>query len=68
VLQEAKQQLPDGRVRTRGLPLSEKLLGGESWRGAVERAVQEELGSVLACTGGGWRSQVRRELLGAARG
>lgn len=44
---EASQQLPDGRIRHRNLPLSEKLLAGESWQDAVPRAVQEELGTVL---------------------
>eukprot|EP00877_Chromochloris_zofingiensis_P005697 jgi/Chrzof1/15128/Cz09g28070.t1 len=47
VLMEASQQLPDGRIRHRNLPLSEKLLAGESWQDAVPRAVQEELGTVL---------------------
>ena len=29
------------------MALSEKLVGDEDWRHAVERAVQEELGSIL---------------------
>lgn len=47
VLMEAKQVLPSGVERSRGLPLSEKLHAGEDWYGAVGRAVREELGSVL---------------------
>lgn len=54
VLTEAKQQLPDGRVRSRGIPLSEKLLPGEDWREAALRAVAEELGSALQ---EGWQAQ-----------
>jgi hypothetical protein len=40
--------LPDGRCRRRNLPLSEKLIGSESWRQAVDRAVHEEMGSLLS--------------------
>lgn len=47
VLVEEKQVRPDGTVRQRGLPLSEKLMAEESWRRAVDRAVAEELGSML---------------------
>lgn len=47
VLVEEKQVRPDGTVRQRGLPLSEKLMARESWRPAVRRAVAEELGSML---------------------
>lgn len=47
VLYEDRQVLPDGRVRVRDLPLSEKLVGSELWRDAVTRAVREELGSIL---------------------
>ena len=53
---EHQQVLPTGSVRTRDLPLSEKLLPGESWRDAVVRAVAEELGEVLPPGG----PQVRR--------
>ncbi len=44
---EAQQRLPDGRVRVRRLPLSEKLIGCEGWREGAVRAVREELGSIL---------------------
>ncbi|KAI8470363.1 MAG: hypothetical protein J3K34DRAFT_260047 [Monoraphidium minutum] len=54
VLTEARQRLPDGRERARGLPLSEKMLPGEGWRQAAARAVAEELGSALPP---GWRTQ-----------
>ena len=47
VLFEEEQILPDGRSRKRNVALSEKLIGGEDWRQAVDRAVQEELGSIL---------------------
>ena len=47
VLFEEEQILPDGRSRKRNVALSEKLIGGEDWRHAVDRAVQEELGSIL---------------------
>lgn len=47
VLVEQRQVLPDGRERTRNLPLAEKMIGGEPWRAAVLRAVSEELGSAL---------------------
>lgn len=46
-LVEARQVLPSGNVRTRGLPLSEKMLPGESWQAGAVRAVKEELGPVL---------------------
>ena len=38
---------PNGDKRYRDLPVSEKMLPGEDWKGAVQRAVAEELGSVL---------------------
>lgn len=41
------QVLPNGSRRSRGLPLSEKLLPGERWQEAVVRGVLEELGPVL---------------------
>ena len=44
-LGEAAQTLPDGRVRRRGLLLSEKKLRGEAWTVAARRGVAEELGS-----------------------
>ncbi len=47
VLLEVRQVLPDGRVRERGLVVSEKLKAGEEWQDGVLRAVQEELGSAL---------------------
>jgi len=47
VLMEEKQVRPNGEERYRGLPLSEKLKGGEAWRPAVQRAICEELGSIL---------------------
>lgn len=47
LLEEEFQVRPNGAVRRRGLPLSEKLLPGEDWRDGVERAIKEELGSVL---------------------
>lgn len=46
-LYEAEQVLPSGVRRARGLPLAEKLLPGEAWRAAVDRAVAEELGPAL---------------------
>ncbi|KAL4852717.1 hypothetical protein ACK3TF_006206 [Chlorella vulgaris] len=46
-LYEAEQVLPNGSRRTRGLPLSEKLLPGERWQDAAVRGVVEELGPVL---------------------
>ena len=39
--------LPSGAVRRRCLALSEKLMGGEAWQDGVERAIREELGSIL---------------------
>ncbi|KAG2425075.1 hypothetical protein HXX76_013984 [Chlamydomonas incerta] len=47
VLFEDEQVLPDGRSRRRDVAVSEKMVGGEAWRGAVDRAVAEELGSAL---------------------
>eukprot|EP00879_Flechtneria_rotunda_P032298 GHRR01035479.1.p1 GENE.GHRR01035479.1~~GHRR01035479.1.p1 ORF type:complete len:211 (+),score=53.20 GHRR01035479.1:466-1098(+) len=47
VLIEAGQRLPDGRLRQRGLPLSEKMMGQECWQAAAVRAVGEELATVL---------------------
>lgn len=47
VLIEEQQIRPNGSVRSRGLPLSEKLVGMEDWRSAIHRAVREELGSIL---------------------
>jgi len=46
-LYEAQQVLPTGVVRSRGLPLSEKMLPGESWCEAAVRGVTEELGPIL---------------------
>ena len=43
-LVEAKQVLPDGRVRRRGLLLSEKRVRGEAWAEAARRGIAEELG------------------------
>jgi len=51
VLCEECQTLPDGRQRRRGLPLSEKMIAGESWREALRRAVTEELGTALPDAG-----------------
>lgn len=47
VLIEAGQQLPDGRMRQRCLPLSEKMIGAEGWQAAAVRAVSEELATAL---------------------
>eukprot|EP00201_Polytomella_parva_P020306 CAMPEP_0175047536 /NCGR_PEP_ID=MMETSP0052_2-20121109/5656_1 /TAXON_ID=51329 ORGANISM="Polytomella parva, Strain SAG 63-3" /NCGR_SAMPLE_ID=MMETSP0052_2 /ASSEMBLY_ACC=CAM_ASM_000194 /LENGTH=311 /DNA_ID=CAMNT_0016311435 /DNA_START=211 /DNA_END=1146 /DNA_ORIENTATION=+ len=47
VLIEQEQILPDGRRRRRHIPLSEKMIGDETWQEAARRAVREELGSVL---------------------
>lgn len=47
VLVEEQQVRPNGSVRSRGLPLSEKLVATEEWRPAVDRAIREELGSIL---------------------
>ena len=44
-LVEAQQTLPDGRVRRRGLLLSEKRVRGEPWGAAARRGIAEELGS-----------------------
>jgi hypothetical protein len=56
VLIEAGQRLPDGRLRQRGLPLSEKMIGQEDWQAAAVRAVSEELATALPQD---WRQQVR---------
>jgi hypothetical protein len=56
VLIEAGQRLPDGRLRQRGLPLSEKMIGQEEWQTAAVRAVSEELATALPQD---WRQQVR---------
>jgi hypothetical protein len=56
ILIEASQQLPDGRMRSRCLPLSEKMIGAEGWQAAAVRAVSEELATALPQ---GWRSNVR---------
>lgn len=56
VLIEAGQRLPDGRLRQRGLPLSEKMIGQEDWQTAAVRAVSEELATALPQD---WRQQVR---------
>lgn len=45
-LVEAQQLLPDGRVRTRGTPLSEKLRLKESPLAAARRGLREELGAL----------------------
>lgn len=58
VLIEAGQRLPDGRLRQRGLPLSEKMIGQEDWQTAAVRAVSEELATALPQD---WRQQVRHE-------
>lgn len=47
MLYEAEQVLPDGRSRYRNVPLSEKLIGEETWPDAVQRAVREELSGAL---------------------
>lgn len=47
VLVESHQELSDGAIRPRGRPLSEKMKPGESVEAAVNRAVDEELGSLL---------------------
>lgn len=47
VLIEAGQRLPDGRMRQRSLPLSEKMIGAEGWQAAAVRAVSEELATAL---------------------
>lgn len=55
VLIEAGQRLPDGRLRQRGLPLSEKMIGQECWQAAAVRAVSEELATALPQD---WQAQV----------
>jgi hypothetical protein len=57
VLIEAGQRLPDGRMRSRCLPLSEKMIGAEGWQAAAVRAVGEELATALPQE---WREQVGR--------
>lgn len=57
VLIEAGQRLPDGRMRQRSLPLSEKMIGAEGWQAAAVRAVSEELATVLPQE---WKCQVSR--------
>eukprot|EP00882_Tetradesmus_deserticola_P012106 GHRQ01012827.1.p1 GENE.GHRQ01012827.1~~GHRQ01012827.1.p1 ORF type:complete len:163 (+),score=53.36 GHRQ01012827.1:208-696(+) len=64
VLIEAAQRLPDGRLRQRGLPLSEKMIGQEEWQTAAVRAVSEELATALPQD---WRQQVGRQTTGACR-
>ena len=44
-LVEAAQALPDGRVRRRGVLMSEKRVRGEAWTAAARRGVAEELGT-----------------------
>lgn len=56
---EGVQVLPNGSKRTRGLPLSEKLLPGERWQEAAVRGVLEELGPVLTAD-----PQVGRAMVG----
>mmetsp|Transcript_7809 Transcript_7809/g.14783 ORF Transcript_7809/g.14783 Transcript_7809/m.14783 type:complete len:309 (-) Transcript_7809:306-1232(-) len=48
ILVEQRQTLPDGRVRERGLPLSEKMIRGESWLQAAVRGIKEELGNRIS--------------------
>lgn len=55
VLIEAGQRLPDGRLRQRCLPLSEKMIGAEGWQAAAVRAVSEELATALPQE---WQCQV----------
>eukprot|EP00878_Enallax_costatus_P015091 GHUV01015803.1.p1 GENE.GHUV01015803.1~~GHUV01015803.1.p1 ORF type:complete len:150 (+),score=38.91 GHUV01015803.1:484-933(+) len=55
VLIEAGQRLPDGRLRQRGLPLSEKMIGSECWQAAAVRAVSEELATALPLD---WKTQL----------
>lgn len=45
-------------MRTRGLPLSEKLNRAEEWHMAVPRAIKEELGSALPDTPNVWLSSL----------
>jgi hypothetical protein len=46
ILHEAEQIFPDGRRRRRNIPLSEKLLPGESAYDAAARGITEELGDM----------------------
>ena len=39
--------MPNGTKRARDVPVAEKMKGGEAWKDAAIRAVNEELGSVL---------------------
>ncbi|CAG9467606.1 unnamed protein product [Pedinophyceae sp. YPF-701] len=47
LLYEVRQILPDGRIRERNVVLSEKLVVGEFWQHAVQRAIEEELGPAI---------------------
>lgn len=47
VLIEEFQIRPNGNVRARKVPLSEKMKADEQWQGAAMRAVQQELRTVL---------------------
>lgn len=44
---ESTQIFSDGQVRSRRLPLSEKMFPGERWDEAAERGIVEELGSAM---------------------
>jgi len=46
-LMEARQILPDGRERRRGLPLSEKMFAMETPIAAAKRGLEEELGGAI---------------------
>jgi hypothetical protein len=46
ILHEVEQTFPDGRRRRRNIPLSEKLLPGESAYDAAARGITEELGDM----------------------
>ena len=50
ILHEAEQIFEDGRRRQRNIPLSEKLLPGESPEDAARRGISEELGSAVTST------------------
>lgn len=52
VLLESHQEMSDGTIRQRSRPLSEKMKPGENLDSAVNRAVREELGSILGDMGG----------------
>merc|ERR1711920_665534 len=47
LLVEARQIFPDGRERTRGQPLSEKMFAREAPLSAARRGVSEELGAAI---------------------